>query len=71
MERRAKMMSQPVAEGQDATTALLPARHPRLRDAAVILAIFSTVCYFAFSQGVAGFLGFVLKIVARLVHASN
>jgi len=42
-----------------------------LRDAAVILAIISTVCYFAFSQGVAGFLGYVLKIVARLAHASN
>ena len=58
------------AEGQDAAE-LLPARHPMLRDAAVILAIMSTVCYFAFSQGVAGFLGFVLKIVARLAHASN
>ena len=56
-------------EGQDTATALLPARHPKLRDAAVILAIISTVCYFAFSQGVAGFLGFVMKIVARLVHA--
>jgi hypothetical protein len=64
------MMVQP-AESEDPATELLPARHPRLRDAAVILAIFSTVCYFAFSQGVAGFLGFVLKIVARLVHASN
>jgi hypothetical protein len=64
------MMVKPV-EGQDTATALLPARHPKLRDAAVILAIISTVCYFAFSQGVAGFLGFVMKIVARLVHASN
>ena len=59
------------AEDQDPATALLPARHPRLRDAAVILAIFSTVCSFAFSEGVAGFLGFLLKIVARLAHASN
>jgi hypothetical protein len=64
------MMVHP-AEDQDPATPLLPARHPRLRDAAVILAIISTVCYFAFSQGVSGFLGFVLKIVARLVHASN
>ena len=64
------MMGQP-ADGQDAGAALLPARHPMLRDVAVILAIISTVCYFAFSQGVAGFLGFVLKIFARLVHASN
>ena len=59
------------AEGQDTAAALLPARHPMLRDAAVILAFISTVCYFAFSQGVAGFLGFLLKIVARLAHASN
>ena len=65
------MMRQPIAEGQDAAAELLPARHPRLRDAAVILAIISTVCYFAFSQGVAGFLGFVLKIFARLAHAPN
>jgi hypothetical protein len=59
------------AESSDPAAGLLPARDPVLRDAAVILAIISTVCYFAFSQGVAGFLGFVLKIVARLVHASN
>ena len=65
------MARQPTVEDPDAAMALLPARHPRLRDAAVILAIISTVCYFAFSQGVAGFLGFVLKIFARLVHASN
>jgi hypothetical protein len=64
------MMVQP-AESEDPATELLPARHPVLRDAAVILAFISTVCYFAFSQGVAGFLGFVLKIVARLVHASD
>jgi hypothetical protein len=64
------MMVKPV-EGEDTATALLPARHPRLRDAAVILAFISTVCYFAFSQGVVGYLGFVLKTVARLVHASN
>jgi hypothetical protein len=70
-KRRTKLMGQPVAEDQDEATALLPTRHPMLRDAAVILAIVSTVCYFAFSQGVAGFLGFVLKIVTRLVHASN
>jgi hypothetical protein len=65
------MVRQPIADGQDAAAALLPARHPMLRNAAVILAFVSTVCYFAFSQGVAGFLGFVLKIAARLVHASN
>jgi len=59
------------AERQDAAAELLPARHPMLRDTAVILAIISTVCYFAFSQGVSGFLGFVLKIFARLAHASN
>jgi hypothetical protein len=64
------MMVHP-AEDQDSATELLPARHAMLRDAAVILAIISTVCYFAFSQGVAGFLGFVLKMVARLVHSSN
>ena len=64
-------MSGQQAESQDPAAELLTARHPMLRDAAVILAIISTVCYFAFSQGVAGFLGFVLKIVARLVHASN
>jgi hypothetical protein len=58
------------AERPYAAAALLPARHPMLRDAAVILSIISTICYFAFSEGVAGFLGFVLKIFARLVHAS-
>ena len=65
------MARQPTTEDPDAATALLPARHPRLRDAAVILAIISTVCYFAFSQGVAGFVSFVLKVVARVVHVSN
>jgi hypothetical protein len=65
------MMRPPKAEGQDAAMELMPARHPMLRDAAVILAFVSSVCYFAFSQGVAGFLGFLLKIVARLAHASN
>ena len=64
-------MSGQRAQSQDAAAELLPARRPMLRDAAAILAIVSTVCYFAFSQRVAGFLGFVLKIVARLVHASN
>jgi hypothetical protein len=64
-------VQQPGSEGQDAVTALLPARHPMLRDAAVILAIISTICYFAFSEGVASFLGFVLKIFARLVNAAN
>ena len=62
---------QAAAEPQNTTTALFPARHPMLRDGAVILAIISTVCYFAFSEGVAGFLGFLAKIFARLVHASS
>ena len=44
------MVRQPIAEGQDPTAQLLPARHPKLRDAAVILAIISTVCYFAFTR---------------------
>jgi hypothetical protein len=50
---------------------LLPARHPRLRDAAVSLAILSTICYFAFSEGVRSFADFIMKILTRLVHAPH
>jgi hypothetical protein len=62
---------QTAVEQQNTPMALFPARHPMLRDGAVILALISTVCYFAFSEGVANFLGFLLKIFARLVHASG
>jgi hypothetical protein len=47
----------------------LPARHPILRDSAVILAIVSTICYFAFSEGVRSFAGFLAKIASRIVPA--
>jgi hypothetical protein len=50
---------------------LLPARHPRLRDAAIFLAILSTICYFAFSEGVRSFGDFISKIVTRLTHYLN
>jgi hypothetical protein len=52
-------------------TALFTTRHPILRDGAVILATISTVCYFAFSEGVAAFLGSLVKMFARLAHASS
>jgi len=68
---RGQPLQQPAAEPHDAAEALLPARHPMLRDAAIVLAIISTFCYFAFSEGATNFLGFVLKIFARLIHASN
>jgi hypothetical protein len=58
------------AKHQDPATELLPARHPMLRDAAVFPPS-SRPFAIRFQPGVAGFLGFVLKIVARLVHASN
>jgi hypothetical protein len=59
------------APSQSSATSMLPARHPRLRDTAVFLAILSTICYFAFSEGVRGFAGFILKILTGLVHASH
>jgi hypothetical protein len=59
------------ALSQNSTERLLPARHPRLRDTAVFLAILSTICYFAFSEGVRGFAGFILKILTGLVQASH
>jgi len=55
---------------ENSPASLLPARHPRLRDTAVFLAILSTICYFVFSEGVSSFAGFLLKIFSRLVHAS-
>jgi len=65
------MTEQAAAERQNTATTLFPARHPMLRDGAVILAMISTVCYLALSEGVANFLGFLVKIFARLVHASS
>jgi hypothetical protein len=59
------------AATQSSPASLLPAHHPRLRDTAVILAILSTICYFAFSEGVRGFMAFTLKIFTWLVHASH
>jgi len=66
-----RLFKQRSIEPQATAETLLPARHPLLRDTAVIVAIISTFFYFAFSEGVAGFLGFVSKIFARLVHATN
>ena len=65
------LTEQAATERENTATILFPARHPMLRDGAVVLAMISTVCYLAFSEGVAGFLGFLLKIFARLVHASS
>jgi hypothetical protein len=62
---------QKLAAGRSSAARLLPARHPRLRDIAVFLAILSTICYFAFSEGVRGFAGFILKILNGLVQASH
>jgi hypothetical protein len=59
------------ALSQSSTASLLPARHPRLRDIAVFLAILSTICYFTLSEGVRNFVSFILKIFTGLVHASN
>jgi hypothetical protein len=59
------------AVSESAPASLLPARHPHLRDTAVFLAILSTICYFAFSEGALGFAGFILKIFNSLVHASH
>jgi len=59
------------AASQSSPASLLPARHPRLRDIAVFLAILSTICYFAFSEGVRSFADFVMKIFTRLMHVSN
>lgn len=56
---------------QSSAESLLPARHPRLRDTAVVLAILSTICYFAFSEGVRSFADFIIKILTRLVHAAD
>jgi hypothetical protein len=56
---------------QNSAASMLPARHARLRDIAVFLASLSTICYFAFSEGVRGFAGFILKIFNSLVHASH
>jgi hypothetical protein len=42
-----------------------------VRDSVVFLAIISRICYFAFSEGVPGFAGSILKIAARLAHASH
>jgi hypothetical protein len=57
-------------ESQSSAASLLPARHPRLRDTAIFLAILSTIFYFVFSEGVRSFASFILKIFTRLVHAS-
>ena len=46
-----------------------PVAGPRLRDTAVFLAILSTICYFAFSEGVRSFGQFLVKIFTRLLHA--
>jgi hypothetical protein len=50
---------------------LLPARHPWLRDIAIVFAIVSTLCYFALSEGVRSFVGFIMKILSRSVLASH
>jgi hypothetical protein len=54
------------AEGHNSPAGSLPARHPRLRDTAIVFAVLSTICYFAFSEGVRGFAGIVVKIFARI-----
>jgi hypothetical protein len=59
------------ALSQSSTASLLPARHPRLRDIAVFLAILSTICYFTLSEGVRNFVSLILKIFTGLVHASH
>jgi len=40
---------------------------PGLRDTAIFLAILSMICYFAFSERMSGFAGFILKIFSWLV----
>jgi hypothetical protein len=60
-EQRADAIQSPAAS-------LLPARHPRLRDTAIFLANISTICYFIFSEGVRGFLSFIMKILIRFEH---
>jgi hypothetical protein len=70
-ERKMTQRKQSPTASQNSPASLLPARHPRLRDTAVFLAILSTICYFAFSEGVRSFVGFLLMIFARLVHASH
>jgi len=47
---------------------LLPMRYPKLRDAAILVSILSTIVYFYTSEGVAGFVDFVLTILRRLLH---
>jgi hypothetical protein len=56
---------------QNSAASMLPARHARLRDIAVFLAILSTIWYFTLSEGVRNFVSFILKIFTGLVHASN
>jgi hypothetical protein len=56
---------------RNSAASLLPARHPRLRDAAIFLAILSTICYFAFSEGVRSFGNFLLRLFTRLTHYLN
>jgi hypothetical protein len=66
--KMAECKQSPVA-GQNSPASLLPARHPRLRDTVVFVAILSTICYFAFSEGVRSFGQFLVKIFTRLLHA--
>jgi len=67
MQNMAERKEWPAAS-QGPTESLLPARHPRLRNTAVFLAILSTICYFAFSEGVLSFGRFFVKIFTRLLH---
>jgi hypothetical protein len=70
MRKMAEFRQLPAAS-QNSPASLLPVSHPRLRDTAVFLAILSTICYFAFSEAVRGFAGFILKIFTWLVHGSH
>jgi hypothetical protein len=47
---------------------LLPAHYPRLHDITIFVSILSTIVYLGTSEGVAGFVDFVLRIVLRLLH---
>jgi hypothetical protein len=56
-----RSMAQPIPK-------LLPARYPKLRDIAIIVSILSTIVYFGTSEGVAGFVNFVLTTVGRFLR---
>lgn len=47
---------------------LLPDQYPRLRNSAICLSILSMLVYFCASEGVAGFVGYLGELTARLFH---